>query len=216
MNILDNDSDDEDGEKAVPRAPARDPVKEAEILTSPAQVILDVRREIEAFKNGGSRKEMVEALRDQFIATRHQAAAKAEAVRMLALEMLQARLPEIKSTTELLRVISALSKVSENDLAVLHGAVPGSGALINFQQLIGGLGGDLGGSGHRLALSAGEAGEDGTSNPIKDAGHTLESFEHMLKHIKASQPKIESAGIKRKENEPDGQDNLIPWRRSRG
>ena len=209
MNIL----DDKDEEKTVPRAPAEDPVREAEILTSPAQVILDIRKDVEAFKNGGSRKELVEALKDQFIATRHQAATKAEAARMLALNILQARLPEIKSTTELLRVISALSKVSENDLAVLHGAVPGSGALINFQQLIGGLGGDLGGSGHRLALSAGE---DGTSNPIKDAGHTLESFEHMLKHIKASQPKIESAGIKRKENEPDGQDNLIPWRRSRG
>ena len=214
MNIL---NDDNDEEKTVPQAPAenpvRDPIREAEILTSPAQVILDVRREIEAFKSGGSRKEMVEALRDQFIATRHQAAAKAEAVRMLALEMLQARLPEIKSTTELLRVISALSKVSENDLAVLHGAVPGSGALINFQQLIGGLGGDLGGSGHRPALPERE---NGTSNPVNDASHTLESFEHMLKHIKASQPKIESAGIKRKENEPDGQDNLIPWRRSRG
>ena len=214
MNIFDDDDDKKDEE--IPQAPVRDSAKEAEILTSPAQVILDIRKDIEAYKRGGARKELVEALKDQFIATRHQAAAKSEAARTLALNVLQARLPEIKSNAELLKVISALSQGSESDFAVLHGAVPGSGALINFQQLIGGLGGDLGGSGHRLALSAGEAGEDGTSNPIKDAGHTLESFEHMLKHIKASQPKIESAGIKRKENEPDGQDNLIPWRRSRG
>jgi hypothetical protein len=31
--------------------------------------------------------------------------------------MLKARLPEIKSVPELMRVISALSKISENDLA---------------------------------------------------------------------------------------------------
>src|SRR5215467_9669588 len=110
MNIL---NDDNDEEKTVPQAPAenpvRGPVKEAEILTSPAQVILDVRREIEAFKSGGARKELVEALRDQFVATRHQAATKAEAARILALNILQARLPEIKSTAELLRTISVLS-----------------------------------------------------------------------------------------------------------
>jgi hypothetical protein len=53
---------------------------------------------------------MVEALRDQFVATRHQAGVKAEAVRMLALDMLKARLPEIKSVAELMRVISGLSK----------------------------------------------------------------------------------------------------------
>jgi hypothetical protein len=51
MNILDNDDEE------IPQDPTRDPVKEAEILTSPAQVILDVRREIEAFKSGGDQHE---------------------------------------------------------------------------------------------------------------------------------------------------------------
>src|SRR6516162_5329337 len=104
MNILDDDSDEE---KTVSHSPAgnpvRDPVKEAEILTEPVKAILDITREIEAFKSGGARKELVEALRDQFVTTRHQAATKAEAVRMLALNILQTRLPEIKSTAELLR-----------------------------------------------------------------------------------------------------------------
>ena len=199
MNILNDDSDEE---KAVPRAPAGDPVKEAEILTSPAQVILDVRREIEAFKSGGARKELVEALRDQFVATRHQAATKAEAARIVALNILQARLPEIKSTAELLRAISVLSAASENDLAVVLDAVPGSGALINVEQSIG-----LGGSGHRPALPERE---NGTSNPVNDASHALESFEHLLKYIKNSTSVIES--VEEKANE---QDNLIPWRRSR-
>ena len=180
-------------------------MRETEILTNPAQVILNVRREIEAFKSGGSRKELVEALRDQFIATRHQAATKAEATRLLALNMLQARLPEIKSTVELLQVISVLSQASENDLAVLLGALPGSGPRINFQPVIS----SLGNPGHKLALPARE---DGTSNPIKDASHALEAFEHLLKHIRNS-PMVEDA---MKENEPDGQSNLIPWRRSRG
>jgi hypothetical protein len=206
MNILDNDSDDEDGEKAVPRAPARDPVKEAEILTSPAQMILDVRREIEAFKSGGSRKEMVVALKDQFVATRCQANSKIESVRILALNMLQARLPEVKSTAELLQIVSVLSQASEHDLAVVLDAVPGSGPLVNVQQLIG-----LGGSGQRLALPARE---DGASNPIRDASHALEAFEHLLKHIKNSTPPvIEDAAEKER---PDEQSNLIPWRRSRG
>ena len=204
MNIL-NDDNDEEIPHAPARNPARDPVRETEILTNPAQVILNVRREIEAFKSGGSRKELVEALRDQFIATRHQAATKAEATRLLALNMLQARLPEIKSTAELLQVISVLSQASENDLAVLLGALPGSGPLINFQQVIS----SLGNPGHKLALPARE---DGTSNPIKDASHALEAFEHLLKHIRNS-PMVEDA---MKENEPDGQSNLIPWRRSRG
>jgi len=204
MNIL-NDDNDEEIPHAPARNPARDPVRETEILTNPAQVILNVRREIEAFKSGGSRKELVEALRDQFIATRHQAATKAEATRLLALNMLQASLPEIKSTAELLQVISVLSQASENDLAVLLGALPGSGPLINFQQVIS----SLGNPGHKLALPARE---DGTSNPIKDASHALEAFEHLLKHIRNS-PMVEDA---MKENEPDGQSNLIPWRRSRG
>jgi hypothetical protein len=163
-------------------------------------------------------------LKDQFIATRHQAAAKSEAVRTLALNVLQARLPEIKSNAELLKVISALSQGSESDFAVLHGAVSGGGALINFQQVIS----NLGGSGHQLALPARE---DGTSNPIRDASHTLEAFEHLIKHIKNSPAVTENARIENarvesarvdgvgiegtaKENEPDGQDNLIPWRRS--
>ena len=217
MSILNDDNGDE--EKAVPRTPAktsaRDPVREVEILTSPAQVILDIRKDIEAFKNGGPRQELVEALRDQFLATRHQAATKAEAVRILALNILQARLPEINSTTELLKAISVLSQASGHDLAVLSGVLcgattSGSGALVNVQQLIGGL----------------PEREDRTifnptasSHQAKDASqHTLESIEHLLKHIKNSPPVIESTRIE-KENEPDGQgndDNLIPWRRSRG
>jgi hypothetical protein len=51
--------------------------------------------------------------------------------------MLRARLPEIKSVFELMRVISALSKISENDLAAVCGAVPGTGPLLNIQQMIG-------------------------------------------------------------------------------
>jgi hypothetical protein len=205
MNIL---NDDNDEEKTVPRAPVEDPVREAEILTSPAQVILDIRKDIEAFKNGGSRKELVEALKDQFIATRHQAATKAEAARMLALNILQARLPEIKSNAELLRVISVLSAVSENDLAVVLDAVPGSGALINVQQLIG------------LPEREDRAISHPASGQIKDATNisaSLESFEHLLKHIKDSHM-VEGAGVESamKENEPDEQSNLIPWRRSRG
>src|SRR6516162_8892016 len=104
MNLLDDDD-----EKVAPLNSAA-PRREAEILTSPAQVILDIRKDIQKFQAGGPRKEMVEALKDQFVATRHQAATKAEAVRMLALDMLKARLPEIKSVAELMRVISGLSK----------------------------------------------------------------------------------------------------------
>ena len=74
MSILDNDDN-------VAR-------REVEVLASPAQVILDIRKDIQNFQAGGPRKELVEALRDQFVATRHQAAVKAEATRMLALDML--------------------------------------------------------------------------------------------------------------------------------
>jgi hypothetical protein len=81
MSILDDDPPSSVGEP-----PARDLVK-AEVLTDPMKVILDIRKDIEKFQNGGSRKELVDALRDQFIATRHQAATKAEAVRILALNM---------------------------------------------------------------------------------------------------------------------------------
>ena len=119
--------------RVVPLNKGATPQQEAEILTSPAQVILDIRKDIQNFQAGGPRKELVEALRDQFVATRHQAAVKAEATRMLALDMLRARLPEIKSVSELMRVISALSKISENDLAAVCGAVPGTGPLLNIQ-----------------------------------------------------------------------------------
>ena len=141
MNIFDDDdppsSTPSSARKPPARDPARDPIREAEALTDPMKVILDIRKDIEKFQNGGSRKELVDALRDQFLATRHQAATKAEAVRILALNMLQTRLPNIQSNSELLRVISTLSEISENDLAVVLGAIPGKAPLINLQQVIG-------------------------------------------------------------------------------
>jgi len=173
MSILDDDPPSSVGEP-----PARDLVK-AEVLTDPMKVILDIRKDIEKFQNGGSRKELVDALRDQFIATRHQAATKAEAVRILALNILQARLPNIHSNSELLKVISMLSDISKNDLAVVLGAIPGKGPLINLQQVIGLE------PNQRLALP--ERG-DKTSNPIKDASQVLEAFEHLTQYIKNCSP----------------------------
>jgi hypothetical protein len=168
MSILDDDPP-----SSVREPPARNPIK-AEVLTEPMKVILDIRRDIEKFQNGGPRKELVDALRDQFIATRHQAAAKAEAVRILALNMLQARLPNMHSTAELLKVISMLSEISKNDLAALLGATPGQAPpLINLQQVIGLE------PNQRLALP----------DPIKDASRVLEAFEHLTQHIKAAAPR---------------------------
>jgi hypothetical protein len=175
MSILDDDNDDHPS--STRKSPARDLVK-AEVLTDPMKVILDIRKDIEKFQNGGPRKELVDALRDQFIATRHQAVTKTEAVRILALNMLQTRLPDIRSTSELLKVISTLSEISENDLAVVLGAIPGQAPLINLQQVIG-----L--ADQRLALPERE---DKTSNPIKDAGHVLEAFEHLTRYIKTCSP----------------------------
>ena len=109
------------------------------------------------------------------MATRHQAAVKAETTRMLALDMLRARLPEIRSVSELMRVISALSKISENDLAAVCGVVPGTGALLNIQQLIGT------GMTQQLALPEWA---DKSSNPVKHAFEVLEAFELLNKFIK--------------------------------
>ena len=169
MNLLDDDD-----EKVAPLNAS--PRQEAEVLTRPEQVILDIRKEIQNFQAGGPRKELVEALRDQFVATRHQAAVKAEATRMLALDMLRARLSEIKSVSELMRVISALSKISENDLAAVCGVAPGTGALLNIQQLIG-----HAGMTPQLALPEWT---DKPSNPIRDTSQVLESFELLNKVIK--------------------------------
>jgi hypothetical protein len=175
MSVL----DDDDPPSSVREPPAGGLAK-TEVLTDPMKVILDIRKDIEKFQNGGPRKELVDALRDQFIATRHQAATKAEAVRILALNMLQARVPGIRSTSELLRVISMLSDISENDLAVVLGAIPGKGPLINLQQVIGLE------PNQRLALPERE---DKTSNPIKDASQVLEAFEYLTKYIKAASPR---------------------------
>jgi hypothetical protein len=158
MSLLDDD------EKVAPLNAS--PRQEAEVLTRPEQVILDIRKEIQSFQAGGPRKEMVEALKDQFVATRHQAAVKAESIRTIALDMLRERLSEIKSVPELMRVISALSKISENDLAAVCGVVPGTGPLLNIQQ---------------LALPDWS---DKSSNPIRDTSQVLESFELLNKVIK--------------------------------
>ena len=190
MSILDDDPP-----SSAREPPARDLVK-AEVLTDPMKVILDIRKDIEKFQNGGSRKELVDALRDQFIATRHQAATKAEAVRILALNMLQTRLPNIQSNSELLRVISTLSEISENDLAVVLGAIPGKAPLINLQQVIG-----LDPN-QRLALPERE---DKTSNPIKDASQVLEAFEHLTKYIRTS-----SAGEQGEEENKDNAEAARP------
>ena len=118
---------------------------------------------------------MVEALKDQFVAARHQAAVKAEAARMLALDMLRAKLHEIKSVSELMRVISTLSQISENDLAAVCGGIRGTGPLLNIQQLIGM------GPAQRLVLP--ESG-DKASNPVKEASQVLESFNLLNRYLK--------------------------------
>ena len=167
MSLLDDD------EKVAPLNAS--PRQEAEVLTRPEQVILDIRKDIQNFQAGGDRKDLVEALRDQFIVTRHQAGVKAEATCMLALDILKTRLHEIKSVSELIRVISALSKISENDLAAGCGAVPGTGPLLNIQQLIGMR------PAQQLALPDWP---DKSSNPVKDASQVLEVIELLDKFIK--------------------------------
>ena len=67
MSLLDDD------ERVVPLNKGASPRQEAEVLTRPEQVVLDIRKDVQKFKDGGPRKELVEALRDQFVATRHQA-----------------------------------------------------------------------------------------------------------------------------------------------
>ena len=109
------------------------------------------------------------------MATRHQAAVKAEAARMLPLDMLRAKLHEIKSVSELMRVISTLSQISENDLAAVCGGIPGTGPLLNIQQLIGM------GPAQRLVLP--ESG-DKASNPVKEASQVLESFNLLNRYLK--------------------------------
>jgi hypothetical protein len=184
VNIFDDDDPPSSARSSARKSPAKDPVKAAEVpsLTAdPMKVILDVRKDIEKFQNGGPRKELVDALRDQFIATRYQAATKAEAVRTLALNALQARISNIQSNPELLKTISALSEISKNDLAMVLGALPGQASpLINLQQVIGGLEPN-----QRLALPERE---DKTSNPIKDASQVLEAFEHLTRYIKTCSP----------------------------
>ena len=168
MSLLDDD------ERVVPLNKGASPRQEAEILTNPTQVILDIRNDIQKCQDGGPRKEMVEALKDQFVATRHQAAVKTEATRMLALDMLRAKLHEIKSVSELTRVISMLSQISENDLAAVCGVIPGTGPLLNIQQLIGM------GPAQRLALPEWT---DKASNPVKDASQVLESFNLLTRYL---------------------------------
>jgi hypothetical protein len=165
---------DDDDEKVVPPNKGASPRQEAEVLTRPEQVILDIRKDIQKFQDGSPRKETVEALKDQFVATRHQAAVKAEATRMLALDMLRKRLSGIKSVPELMRVISALSKMSENDLAAVYGVAPGgTGALLNIQQL---LIGPAGVTQQQLALP------DRSDKPSNS--RVLESFELLNKVLK--------------------------------
>jgi hypothetical protein len=178
MSLLDDD------ERVVPLNKGATPQQEAEILTNPAQVILDIRKDIQNFQAGGPRKELVEALRDQFVATRHQAAVKAEATRMLALDMLRERLHKIKSVSELMRVISMLAKISENDLAAVYGVAPGMGPLLNIQQLIG-----------HAGITQQPALPDRSDNspaPSRNCSQVLESFELLSKAIKenAAESKI--------------------------
>jgi hypothetical protein len=168
MNFLNDDKRNDTPPRQEPRQESR---REAECLSNPVQVILDIRKDIEKFRaDEGPRKEMVEALKDQFLATRHQAGVKAEAVRMLALDMLRDRLHEIKTVPELLRVISTLSRISESDLAAICGGgmVSGTGALLNIQQ-----------------LTLHDARSDNPSvNLNRGASHVLESFELLNKIIK--------------------------------
>jgi len=162
---------------------------------NPVAVALDLKRELDEYEKSKDRKPLIDALKEQFLLTRYNAANQSEKVRQLGFELLFERMQHM-SDNMLLRTLRELSEMGVIDLQSITGIATGArGApLVNMQQIFG-----HGGIGTRDDLRFGSS-SNTESNPIKDTGLLLEALEHVANHFRDKGPiLIEASPEKEKE-----------------
>jgi hypothetical protein len=139
------------------------------------EAALDLSRELKEFENSGSRRVLIDALRDNFLLARSSTATKSENARTRALDTLISRIPDM-SEDMLLEVVDVPSKVGEFDLSVITGVPSGrEGPLVNVQPFMG--------LSQRMERPDLPKGANPESNSIKDLGSFLEDLAHIRKHF---------------------------------
>jgi hypothetical protein len=140
----------------------------------PVQVALDIRTELEEYKKTGNRQTLVEALRHQFLAQRHIAAAESDKARTQAIHILTQRM-ERMSDNMLLRTVETLAKIGEIDIQALMGIFPGKGG----PMIINNVGGPT------VHLPAENSNPE--DNPVKNTGHIVEAVQAISRFLKAKE-----------------------------
>jgi hypothetical protein len=171
-----SDDDKEDnvfnmkGEKATKVDPPK-------VYRNPVEVALELKKDLDEYEETQDRKQLVNALKDQFLLSRYNNATQSEKSRYLGLSILFERMHKM-SDNMLLKTIRELAEMGVIDLQSITGPIGGkSGSLVNINQAFG-LGGGL-----RDPLKLGPSSNTET-NPIKDTGNLLEALEHIASHFK--------------------------------
>ena len=82
---------------------------------------LDLKRKLEEFGKTNDRSVLINALIDQFLITRYEAAALVAKSKLAALEILIGRMPNM-SDNMLIKTIEILSQITEVDMASIIGS----------------------------------------------------------------------------------------------
>lgn len=99
--------------------------------SNPLVVARQISSDLEKFKENRNKGELMESLRQRFIAARVESGTIAEAARARALQQLIRKM-ENMGTSQLLRTIEILSSISESDALALQGINPAGGMSFHF------------------------------------------------------------------------------------
>jgi hypothetical protein len=147
----------------------RQPPRPPRFSSRPIDVVLELKRELEAYDKNRDRSVLIKALREQFLTLRYDAAGLVERDRLAALEILFERMPDM-SDSMLLKTVQVLSDIGAVDMTPIIGPSKTTPPFI-FQQNMGGYG-----------QSA--AGISSENNPVKNTGHLLEALEHLSNYFR--------------------------------
>jgi hypothetical protein len=154
-------------------------VEPPKVYKNPVEVALELKKDLDDYEEHQDRKQLIGALKEQFLVSRYNNASQAEKTRYLGIQILFERMHKM-SDNMLLKTIRELAEIGVIDLQSVTGmalGARGGSSLVNINQAFG-----LGGPPRdTLQLGASRSTE---TNPIKDTGNLLEALEHIAEHFK--------------------------------
>ena len=139
-----------------------------------------------------SREDLIKSIRDQFLATRHASATKAEMARQVVLDKMMAQIEKL-NVNQLFRLYQMLGESNSADISALFSNGPGGiNILLNNNN-----GGPTGSVQNDVKISTDESGN--RQNPVRASSDLLEGMQLMLTRITNEPNLIDQMNEVRKE-----------------